>query len=256
MTAYRSIRLQLPDRPGALSTISTALAAHGVDIVRLDVVSHDGSIVVDDLFLAAPTYDDIGAAVANFQADVLVRTFDHTSGDPSIEMGTALAATARASSLEKARTAAMEGAVRLARADVGAILRATDDGGFVVLAGPPGLPNLASDGPFAGRRALQRDTAIAFPVSDRWAPAQFQQGLGGSWVAIAPCSPFDVLLVARRLNIAFYTGELERLSVYADAVGGILAAHGDPAPRGTVPAGAEEPLPPRGLSLDSRLPVS
>ncbi|MBK6662444.1 MAG: ACT domain-containing protein [Thermoflexaceae bacterium] len=68
MTVYRSIRVQITDRPGALFAITAALAAHGVDIVRLDVISSDGTIVVDDLFLGAPSAAAIGDACASFPA--------------------------------------------------------------------------------------------------------------------------------------------------------------------------------------------
>jgi hypothetical protein len=236
-------------------TICTSLAAHGVDIVRLDVVSHEGPLVVDDLFVSANSQDDIGAAISSFQPDVLVRTFDQTVGDPVLEMGGALTAIARADSLESARSASVSGGIRLLRSDVGALLQATMSGGFEVLTGPPSLPELVTEAPFAGRRCLQRGTAIAFPVSEAWAPAAFQQALGGSWMAIAPCGQFAMLLVARRLNIAFHVGELERFAVYAEAAGGTLAAPGQRPIAGSIPAGAEEPLPPRGLSLDSRLAV-
>ncbi|WBL36266.1 ACT domain-containing protein [Tepidiforma flava] len=63
MAVVRSIRITMPDRPGALSAVTTALAAHRVDIVRLDVVSHEGEYVVDDLLLEAATAEDIGAAI-------------------------------------------------------------------------------------------------------------------------------------------------------------------------------------------------
>ena len=75
MTVYRSIRVQITDRPGALFAITAALAAHGVDIVRLDVISSDGTIVVDDLFLGAPSAAAIGDACASFPGDATVRTW-------------------------------------------------------------------------------------------------------------------------------------------------------------------------------------
>src|SRR5512143_3097134 len=99
MPAYRAIRIHMPDRPGALSAISTALAAHQVDIVRLDVVSHEGSTVVDDLVLSAASQEDIGSAIGGFHPEVSIRTFDEIIGDPALEMGTALGSVAASPSI-------------------------------------------------------------------------------------------------------------------------------------------------------------
>lgn len=43
------IRVQVPDRPGMLGAIATALGHAGVDIIGLDVVERAGNIAVDDL---------------------------------------------------------------------------------------------------------------------------------------------------------------------------------------------------------------
>ncbi|MBI2765168.1 MAG: ACT domain-containing protein [Chloroflexi bacterium] len=245
----------MPDRPGALSAISAALAAHGVDIVRLDVVSHEGPSVVDDLFLAAETPDDIGRAVGSFLPDVTVRTFDGTAGDPAVEMGEGLARCVTAGTLEACRGAAVLGAQQLARGDGGAFLRAAADGGVDVLHGPAGLVRIAPEEPFAGRWALQHGSAMAFPVNETWAPAQFEQALGAAWIAIAPCGPFDVLMVVRRLNIAFFTGELERLGAFARAAGAILQLRGDRPAAAALAAGLEGILPERAVTLDQRVAV-
>jgi hypothetical protein len=255
MPAYRSIRIQMPDRPGALSAISAALAAHGVDIVRLDVVSHEGLSVVDDLFLAAETQDDLGRAVGSFLPDVTVRTFEGMAGDPALEMGEGLARCVTAETVEGCREASVLGAQQLARGDAGAFLRASADGGVDVLQGPPGLPRIGPGEPFAGRWALQRGSAMAFPVNETWAPAHFEQALGAAWVALAPSGPFDVVMVVRRLNIAFYTGELERLSAFARAAGAILQLRGDRPAAAALAAGLEGSLPERAVTLDQRVAV-
>ncbi len=256
MTAYRSVRIQMPDRPGALSAISTALAANTVDIVRFDVVSREGATVVDDLFLTAATQDEIGAAIGSFHADVTVRTFDGQSGEPAIEMGTGLLEVAEAPTVVAARLATAEGARRLARADAAVLLRAAADGGYECVAGRVEVPPIESSDPFVGRWALQRGAAIAFPVTDGWAPARVQHALEAAWVAVAPFDAFGLLLVARKLNIAYFTGELERLSAFADAAAAILRCRGERNAEGALPAGREETLPPRAITLAGRVAVN
>lgn len=49
------IRVQVPDRPGMLGAIATALGHAGVDITGLDVVERTGDTAVDDLMVELPT---------------------------------------------------------------------------------------------------------------------------------------------------------------------------------------------------------
>lgn len=61
-TYTRSIRLELPNRPGALAEATAILAAWEVDIVRLEVWP-EGHVVYDDLTLAAAGPEFISRAV-------------------------------------------------------------------------------------------------------------------------------------------------------------------------------------------------
>ncbi|MGH3717610.1 MAG: ACT domain-containing protein [Pseudonocardiaceae bacterium] len=49
------IRVQLPDRPGALGAVATALGEVGVDILSLDVVERRSGIAIDDLVVELPS---------------------------------------------------------------------------------------------------------------------------------------------------------------------------------------------------------
>ena len=255
MPAYRAIRIQMPDRPGALSAISAALAAHQVDIVRLDVVSHEGELVVDDLILSAAGQEDIGSAIAGFWPEVVVRTFEELSGDPALEMGRSLGHVAASASITAAREAALSGATRIARADDAVLLRTNDAGAFSVLAATAEAPEIAAAHPFAGRWVIERRAAAAFPVADGWAPQAFQHALGAAWVAIAPVGAFDLMVATRKLNIPFYSGELERLAAFAETAGAILAGAGDRPAFGSLPASSGVELPARAVKLMTRLPI-
>lgn len=49
------IRIQLPDRPGALGAVATALGKAGVDILSLDVVERRSGVAIDDLVVELPS---------------------------------------------------------------------------------------------------------------------------------------------------------------------------------------------------------
>ena len=49
------IRIQLPDRPGALGAVATALGNVGCDILSLDVVERRSGIAIDDLVVELPS---------------------------------------------------------------------------------------------------------------------------------------------------------------------------------------------------------
>ena len=52
MTSHYRLRVQVPDRPGALAAMANVLAGAGANVVRLDVHDLDGPLVVDDIVVA------------------------------------------------------------------------------------------------------------------------------------------------------------------------------------------------------------
>ena len=49
------LRLVVPDRPGILGAVATALGEAGVDIVSVDVLERGGDVAVDDIVVDLPT---------------------------------------------------------------------------------------------------------------------------------------------------------------------------------------------------------
>ncbi|MEU4803586.1 ACT domain-containing protein [Actinosynnema sp. NPDC023587] len=49
------IRVQLPDRPGALGAVASALGEIGADILSVDVVERGGGVAIDDLVVELPS---------------------------------------------------------------------------------------------------------------------------------------------------------------------------------------------------------
>ena len=241
MPVYASARIRMTDRPGALSAIGAALAANGVDIVRLDVVSHEGTSVIDDLYLAAASQADIDRALGSFFTDVVVERLAGAGTDVVLDLGSALGRVASAPGMVEARQAALMGALVFIHAQAGALLELREDGAFETVA-PPGQADPIPPGAgFAGRWVLRNRQAAAFPADSGWAPGPFREKLGHGMVAVAPCGAAGLLAVSRE-GAGFYSGELERLLVYADAAGAILALKaGAPAPTPDLPAGDELP---------------
>ncbi|MDP9459303.1 MAG: ACT domain-containing protein, partial [Actinomycetota bacterium] len=49
------LRLIVPDRPGVLGAVATALGEAGIDIVSLDVLERTGEVAVDDVVVELPS---------------------------------------------------------------------------------------------------------------------------------------------------------------------------------------------------------
>jgi hypothetical protein len=253
MPVYRSIRIQMPDRPGALSAVSTALAVQGVNIVRLDIMGHDGDSVVDDLLLSGPDLESIGRAIGSFQPDVTVRTFDEAGGDPTLMLGEGILAAAAARDRSQALDAVLQHARVLARADRALLSAAQPDGRLqFTFDGSGAVTTIESETPFVGRWALHRETAMAIPLRAGWAPEAVEAALSDAWLAIAPIGPFDLLLLTRSLNIPFLRDELERIAMFAEMAGAVLRLRGELSASGSMAAGREAPLPERTLTLGER----
>lgn len=67
-TARRSLRVRLVDLPGSLRELTYLVAAEGVNIVRLEVVSWEQADVWDDLELTADTEEQLDAVVSSLEA--------------------------------------------------------------------------------------------------------------------------------------------------------------------------------------------
>ncbi len=219
MTVYRSIRIRMADRPGALSAIGAALAANRVDIVRLDVVSHDDEAVVDDLLLRALDAASIDLATRSFYGDVEVYPIEGFTQDPVIGMALGIAGVASAAPGPAAATALAAGVREFIPCDVTVLLAPVGDGAFDVAAGPTGLSGIAYSDPFEFR-GLSAPREIR--ATGDWAPPAFAESIQASRVAGLPLPGGLLLLVVRRQPLKFYAGELERLAAFLDAAGPLV----------------------------------
>src|SRR3712207_7863951 len=53
-TVSHLLRLVVPDRPGILGAVATALGEAGIDIVSVDVLERGGGVAVDDIVVDLP----------------------------------------------------------------------------------------------------------------------------------------------------------------------------------------------------------
>ncbi|MEP6872182.1 MAG: ACT domain-containing protein [Anaerolineaceae bacterium] len=252
MAVYRSVRVHLPDRPGTLSAIAASLAAHGVDIVRLDVVSHEGRMVVDDLYLSADSQDSIGSAVGGFHSDVTVRTFEGPSGDPTLVLGGAVALVAGAASIQDAELAFVEGARVLLRGDVALLLEAQGDELRCTVPKNSGR-TLEGETAAAAWWCLRHSSAVAIDLRPR--PRRVAGQPEESWMSLSSCGDRMVIAVIRQMNIHFYAGELERLVAFAQATAAVLSLRADFPTHEDIVASPEGALPASAVILDAREPA-
>lgn len=244
MPETQVIRISMPDKPGALSQVCLALAAHQVDITHLDVVSAQDGMVVDDLTLVAETLADIRKAVTSFRREVAVMVLPGTPGDPVFELGGALAALASAPNLASGLQQVMNGCQRFIRADEAFVQSLDPAGEVATIASARPLPGVAASDTFAGRALLSPPMAATFAGASDWAPASLRVALGASVVAMAPLGSSAILGAIRISPIPFTAGEMRRMALFSGAASAILVARGfisatpGPASSGTLPPGA------------------
>lgn len=246
MAEQQVIRIRMRDRPGALSQVCTALAAHGVDIIHLDVVSAHGGEVVDDLVLSGKEPGDIARAVRGFLPDVIVSPLPGGTTEPVFEFGSALLRLAAISDPDAALAEFATGAGQFVRANQSLFLR-IKPGSNRIFSSLAGIPEIEATEPCAARVIFAPATVVTFPGASEWAPAAFRANLGAEHVALAPIGGMGVVVLTRQGDIPFTQGELRRLGLYTKAATALMpfAASGEMplAGPGELPAGAmSEPL--------------
>jgi hypothetical protein len=210
------LRLVLPDRPGALGAVATALGAVGADILSVDVIERSPGFAIDDLVLELPTdklADTLLTAAASV-ADVRVESIRPYAGqkDPHRELELLDALAARP--VDSARVLA-DGVARVFRAGWALVLRPPVNGRVRVMAKSTAAPELRIlDAPWwppAPARELD--------VEQAWAPRDWS-GLGTE-LAVAPLA--DGALLIGRPALRWLPAELMRLNHLAGIASTVLA---------------------------------
>lgn len=195
------LRVSLPDRPGSLGALATALGEAGADIVSLDVVEHGGDgRAVDDVLVELPVGGRADALVTACHSvpGVRVEFLRRYAGGPDLHRDVATVE-------EMARRPAQATAVLTDRAP--AVLRAD----WALLVEPGRLAHASATAPdWPTRRPpwlpLRRARTLD-PTG--WAPESWQDVALG---AVPVGRPARALLVGRKGGPPMLASELARLA--------------------------------------------
>lgn len=202
------LRIELPDRPGSLGAVATALGTVGADILAMDIVERLEGRAVDDLVVDMPRdkSPDVLITAAESVPGVRVET---VRPDPGIadahrewELVEALAAEP-----ERAYQTLAELLPDVLRAGWAAVVSTRPDGSVELLAGGGGVPSF--EGVVAGWSPLTRPTAL--DTEEHWVPEPWRAV--GTELAAAPIgSERESMLIGRPGGPALRRSEIGRLA--------------------------------------------
>ena len=214
------LRLVLPDRPGSLGAVATALGAAGADIESLDVIERGPDGAVDDLVVGLP---DGGLA------DTLISAAQSVPGVhvESLRPHPRAAETVRDLDIVDALASDPGQALRQLAALVPEAFRA--QWAMVLEATPFALPRIVAASAAAPRERefatpwMPLQTARRFDPDEEWVPEMWVDR--SIELAGAPVNgPYQALLLARAGGPAFRPSELMRLAHLAGLAGSLVAA--------------------------------
>jgi hypothetical protein len=203
------LRLVVPDRPGILGAVATALGEAGVDIVSLDVLERGQGVAVDDVVVELPgdRLPDSLITAAQSVPGVTVETLRPFAGPldthRELELLESLAGAAEDTS---AKLLAAE-LPRVFRSGWAVVLSATRDGGWEVAAASEAAP--AFDGltlpwmPLTGPRLISSE--------EDWMPERWRE-MAVEMMATPYGGPGCAVVVGRSGGPAFRRSELLRLA--------------------------------------------
>ena len=205
------LRLVVPDRPGLLGAVATALGAAGVDIVSVDVLERGGGVAVDDIVVDLPPgrLPDSLITAAQAVPGVQVESLRPVAGplDPPREHDQ-LEALARAPEGTAVKLLAAE-LPRVFHGGWAAVVHAGGDGddGCEVLAASDAAPALE------GMRLpwLPLPAPRLLPSEDGWLPERWQE-MAIEMMAAPFGAPDTAVVLGRSGGPAFRRSELLRLT--------------------------------------------
>ncbi|MGW5052058.1 amino acid-binding protein [Actinokineospora sp. NPDC004072] len=207
------IRVQLPDSPGTLGAVATALGAIGADILSVDVVERVGGVAVDDLVVELPSgrLPDVLITAAESVAGVEVDAVRPYAGVLDTHRELELVEDVAA---DPARGLAVftEGVPKIVRA------------GWALVVGPAGRLAASTAAPELQELDLPwmpLARATVLDGEESWVPATWRE-LGTELAATPLGKPERVLLVGRPGGPMFRAAEVARLAHLAGIVSVVL----------------------------------
>ena len=214
------LRLVVPDRPGVLGAVATALGEAGIDIVSLDVLERGGGVAVDDVVVELPRgrLPDSLITAAQAVPGVAVESLRPFAGPLDIHRELEL--------LESLARADEGTAVKLLAAELprvfhsgwAVVLEATDGDGWQVSATSDAAPTFEGlTLPWMPLRAPR-----LLPSEDGWLPERWRD-MAIEMMAAPYGGPGCALVLGRSGGPAYRRTELARLAHLAGVASTLVA---------------------------------
>ena len=199
------LRVSLPDRPGALGEVASAVGQAGIDIVSLDVIDRTDGVAIDEIRVDGDVAADRIRVVFEQSAGVVVEALDPVRIAHADQSPTALAA-----ALTERPDDALQCLVDGLPSALGATWAvAVTDGphGLEVLAGSAGAPDVP-----AGLRLpfLPLNRTRRLPQA-RWMPDAWRTSGRVEIAAASLQAPYAAVLLGREGGPRFRDAEMRRL---------------------------------------------
>ncbi|MEV7552869.1 amino acid-binding protein [Amycolatopsis sp. NPDC089917] len=211
------IRVQLPDTPGTLGAVATALGTVGADILSVDVVERSGGLAIDDLVVEIPSgrlpdaLITAAESVDGVEVDAVRPYAGVLDTHRELELVEEIAAKP-ASGLE----ILAEGVPRIIRAGWAVVVEYSE-AGAVRLASSSAAPET----PITDLPWLPLERATILDAEETWVPETWKE-LGTELAATPLGKPGKALLVARPGGPNFRAAEVARLAHFAGIVAVVL----------------------------------
>jgi hypothetical protein len=211
------IRVQLPDSPGTLGAVATALGTVGADILSVDVVERGQGIAIDDLVVELPSgrlpdaLITAAESVDGVEVDAVRPYAGVLDTHRELELVEEIAAQP-ASGLE----ILAEGVPRIIRAGWSVVMQHTEAGIHRLASS-----NAAPEAEITELPWLPLERATVLDSEDSWIPDTWKE-LGTELAATPLGKPDKVLLVGRPGGPMFRAAEVARLAHFAGIVAVVL----------------------------------
>ncbi|MBA0125009.1 amino acid-binding protein [Haloechinothrix sp. YIM 98757] len=210
------IRVQIPDSPGSLGSVASALGMVGADILSVDVVERSSGIAVDDMVVELPSGSlpdaliTAAESVDGVEVDAVRPYAGVLDTHRELELVEEIAAAPR-TGLE----ILAEGVPRIVRSGWALVLR--QNGGVERLAASTAAPET----PLQGLPWLPLERATILDSEESWIPPTWRE-LGTELAATPLGKPDRALLVGRPGGPMFRAAEVARLAHLAGIVAVVL----------------------------------
>ncbi|MCP2259937.1 ACT domain-containing protein [Streptoalloteichus tenebrarius] len=212
------IRVQVPDRPGMLGAVATALGGVGADILSVDVVERGSGVAVDDLVVELPSgrLPDALITAAESIDGVVVDAVRPYAGVLDTHRELELVEEVAAAHPGRGLEVFTEGVPRIVRSGWALVVGRDGDG----------VERLAASGAAPETRAvdlpwLPLERATVLDGEEEWVPPTWRE-LGTELAATPLGNPHRVLLVGRPGGPMFRAAEVARLAHLAGIVSVVL----------------------------------